>query len=104
MSKRHSLGWLVGAYEALDEHYSRQENRREQKYSLCGMILTSSFEISSAFTGRREWNLCLPDHPRRFQKIIAFLLVKARFVAFARRENEWIEYAFSKSAWKIFAW
>ena len=93
-------------YAASEELCSTKEGRRERDYVFLGVRLTSSLSpsISSAFGGCSRF-VTIPKQPTFFQKIIAFLFVQGMVAEFARREEQWIDYAYSwQSARDIFGW
>ncbi len=92
-------------YAEGEEYLSHPENRQEKHHRFLGMTLTSYLGMGSWFAGTgRERYVTVPKHPSRTQKLTGFLLVKTGIARFARRENDYIGYAFWRSARKIFDW
>lgn len=108
-----ALCFVPPSIEEMNQNYvlsenflSKKENRRERKYTLGGVKLISVLNVSilSPF-GVRERYVNIPDCSNLFQKVVAYLILQAKIANFARRENQWIGYAFSgQSAKDIFTW
>jgi hypothetical protein len=93
-------------YAASEELCSTKEGRNERNTVFLGVTLTSSLgpSIISPF-GMRSRFVTIPQNPTLLQKATAFLLVQVKVAKFARREEQWIDYAFSwLNALDIFEW
>ena len=91
---------LEAAHEFFEENPGPEHHKQ-----FIGMWLSSRHAFGT-FLGS-PWldrYLTLPQKPSYPQKLIAFLAVKFRFVSFARRENDYIGYAFDINAKKVFSW
>jgi hypothetical protein len=92
-------------YDYWDEHLSHKENRKERCYKFAGIVITSSLGAGIVFGNGHDRYVTIPDRPTCFQKAISFLLVQVKIVEFARREDQWVGYAFSwLNAREVFNW
>ncbi|MEK7121422.1 MAG: hypothetical protein AAB857_01810 [Patescibacteria group bacterium] len=93
-------------YATSEELCSTKEGRAERNHVFLGVTLTSSLEPSVVYPfGVRSRYITIPQNPTLLQKIIAFLLVQGMVAKLARREEQWIDYAFSwLNAREIFDW
>ncbi len=92
-------------YDEAEKHFSVKENRDERNYKFLGITLTSSLGPQVVFGLGRCRYVTIPKNPNFFQKAVAFLLVQMTFFEFARREDDFIDYAFSwLNAREIFRW
>ena len=93
-------------YDASEELCNTKEGRNEKDLVFLGIRVTSLLSPSplSAF-GVRSRYVTIPKQPIFIQKIIAFLLVQGKVARFARREGQYVDYAYSWSnARDIFGW
>ncbi len=89
-----------------EEYYSDPANRHERTHSFLGVKIVSGpvhpFDVFKWGAGK---DITIPERPSFLQKLVAFLLIQLCFAEFARRENQWIGYAFRwNNAREIFSW
>ncbi|GEM_PF-3468271 len=105
------IGWpsveaLNRIHNHWEDYYSIPKNRNERIRNIFGLKIVSSpvhpFEVFKPGAGRY---INLPEKPSLLIKILAFLLIQILFASFARKENQYIDYAYRwSSARKIFTW
>lgn len=92
-------------YKILADFYENTENQDKRNYNFFGLIITSSWSLSSCYGLGRSRYITLPKQFTLFHKILAFILLQLKICFFVRRENQYSGYLFSHlNANKIFSW
>lgn len=94
------------AWEQIYDYYEGQKPEIISSKKFFGITVILQSGMSNALG--RAWedkSVVLPEKPNFLQKIVAFLLIQMRMAGHARREKQFVGYAYSwTNARDIFRW
>ncbi len=91
-------------YKGFSEYMEEYNNNPPPSHDRNIPIVNITLSSRMGPLGGTERSLVLPEEPNMAQLITAYSLLKTHFVFSARRENQYIGYAFNVNASSVFSW